>query len=50
MLEQLIVQMAKQEGITEALKAEQSFEWVGRMNSIRSKAEEIMMEEVIHTL
>ncbi len=50
MLERLIVQMAKQEGITDQLKAEQPMIWVGRMNSIRSRAEEIVMEEVINTL
>ena len=50
MLERLIAQMVKQEGVTEQLKAEQPMEWVGRMNSIRNRAEEIVMEEVINTL
>ena len=50
MLERLIVQMVKQEGITEQLKAEQSMVCVGWMNSIRSRAEEIVTEEVINTL
>lgn len=50
MLESLITQMVKQEGVTEQLKAEQPMVWVGRMNSIRSRAEEIVMEEVINTL
>ena len=50
MLERLIAQMVKQEGITDQLKAEQPMIWVGRMNSIRSRAEEIVMEEVINTL
>ena len=50
MLERLIVQMVKQEGITEQLKAEQPMVWVGWMNSIRSRAEEIVLEEVINTL
>ena len=50
MLESLITQMVKQEGVTEQLKAEQPMEWVGRMNNIRSRAEEIVMEEVINTL
>ena len=47
MLERLIVQMAAQEGITESLKKAQSLEWVSRMNSIRSRAEEIILHEVI---
>ena len=50
MLERLIGQMARQEGITEGLKASDQMEWVQRMNSIRSRAEEIVREEVINTL
>ena len=50
MLELLISQMAQQEGITERLKALDQLEWVQRMNSIRSRAEEIVREEVINTL
>ena len=50
MLERLIVQMAAQEGITESLKKAPSLEWVSRMNSIRSRAEEIILHEVILTL
>ena len=50
MLERLIGQMARQEGITERLKASDQMEWVQRMNSIRSRAEEIVREEVINTL
>jgi len=50
MLERLIAQMVKQEGITDQLKAEQPMVWVGRMNIIRNRAEEIVMEEVIHIL
>ena len=50
MLESLITQMVKQESVTEQLKAEQPMVWVGRMNNIRSRAEEIVREEVINTL
>ena len=50
MLDQLIRQMARQEGITESLKAEDQMEWVRRMNSIRSRAEEIVQNEIIYTL
>ena len=50
MLERLISQMAQQEGITEGLKGLDQLEWVQRMNSIRSQAEEIVREEVINTL
>lgn len=50
MLERLIGQMARQEGITEGLKATDQLEWVQKMNSIRSRAEEIVREEIINTL
>lgn len=50
MLERLIGQMVRQEGITEVLKASDQLEWVQRMNSIRSRAEEIVREEIINTL
>lgn len=50
MLERLIGQMARQEGITEGLKASDQLEWFQRMNSIRSRAEEIVKQEIINTL
>ena len=50
MLEHLTVQMVRQEGITEQLKAEQPMMWVGIMNNIRSRAEEIVRDEVVNTL
>ena len=48
-MELLTRQMAKREGVTEALKATDQMEWVRRMNSIRSRAEEIVMRELIYT-
>ena len=50
MLELLISQMAQQEGITERLKATEQMEWIRRMNSVRSRVEEIILEKAIHTL
>ena len=50
MLERLIDQMSAQEGITESLKEAQPLEWINRMNSIRSRAEEIILHDVILTL
>ena len=50
MLERLISQIARQEGITEGLKATDQLEWVQKKNSIRSRAEEIVREEIINTL
>ncbi|MBO5570316.1 MAG: TnpV protein [Clostridia bacterium] len=50
MLERLIDKMAQQEGITESLKAADQMEWFRRMNSIRSRAEETVQNEIIYTL
>ncbi len=50
MLDQLIPQMAQQEGITERMKGTDQLGWVRRMNSIRSRAEEIVRSEIINTL
>jgi len=44
----LISAMAKQEGVTEALKATDQMEWVGRMNNIRNRAEEIILHELVY--
>ena len=46
---QLVDQMAKQEGITEQLKADSQMEWVGHMNNIRQRAEEIIYSELIYS-
>ena len=45
---QLVDQMAKQEGITEQLKADSQMEWVGHMNNIRNRAEEIVLHELVY--
>lgn len=45
----LVKQIAKHEGVTETLKAENQMEWVGRMNSIRSRATEIVNNDLIYT-
>ena len=44
----LIRQMAEREGVTEQLKAADQMEWVRRMNSIRSRAEEIVLHELVY--
>ena len=49
MEQQLISQLAQQEGITEQLKAENQMEWVARMNSIRNRADEIVLNDLIYT-
>ena len=45
----LVKQMADAEGITETLKAGDQMEWVGRMNSCRDRATEIVYHQVIYT-
>ena len=44
----LISTMAKREGVTETLKASDQMEWVGRMNDIRNRAEEIILHELVY--
>ena len=46
-METLISQMQATEGITEALKATDPMVWVQHMNNIRTRAEEIVREELI---
>ena len=46
-MELLIRRIAKQEGVTEALKASDQMEWVRRMNSIKNRAEEIVLQELV---
>ena len=48
-MELLVLQMAKREDVTEALKAADQMAWVAQMNSIRSRAEEIVLHELIYT-
>ena len=47
-IELLVKQMSGCEGVTEALKAANQMEWVAHMNSIRSRAEEIVKSELIY--
>ena len=43
----IIEQMKASEGVTEDLKAADQMAWVGAMNSIRNRAEEIILREMI---
>ncbi len=47
-LDLIIEQMKTAEGVTEELKARNQLEWVGRMNNIRNRAEEIIRSELIY--
>ena len=48
MLFLLVDQMARAEGVTEQLKATDQMAWVGAMNNIRARAEEMMYAELIY--
>ena len=48
MLDRLVPQMAEREGVTEALKAADQMEWVRRMNSIKSRVEEILYHDYVY--
>ena len=44
----MIPRIAEAEGVAEALKAADQLEWVCRMNSIRQRAEETILDELIY--
>ena len=48
MMDQMIAQVAKAEGVTEGLKATEQMEWVRQMNSIRNQAEEVVKADLIY--
>ena len=48
-MEQIILQVAQEEGINEKLKASDQLGWISQMNSIRSQAEEIVLQEIIYS-
>ena len=47
-LDTIIEQMARSQGITEALKAADQMTWVGKMNNIQASAMEIVNSELIY--
>ena len=47
-LEIIETAMMRQEGVTEALKADDQMEWVRRRNNIHSRAEEIVLHELVY--
>ena len=48
-LEQMMPQLTESAGATEELKARNPMRWVGLMNPCKAQAEEILMEELIHS-
>ena len=47
-LDTMIPQMAKAQGVTEAMKARNQLGWVGRMNEIKQSAEESILTEIVY--
>ena len=47
-MERITAQMAKDEGVTEELKASDPMRWTGLMNNIRQVAEETVLRELIY--
>ena len=47
-MDRMIRQMAEAEGISESLKARDQLAWVGRMNNIRQRVEEVVLEEIVY--
>ena len=48
-IEQIIPGLAQTEGVEEMLKTTDQMSWVGQMNNIRQRAEEVILNELIYT-
>ena len=48
-MERISAEMAQREGVDEKLKAADQMEWIRRMNSIRSRAEETVLRELVYS-
>ena len=48
-MEEIVPELAKRAGATEALKATNPMRWVGLMNTCKAQAEEIVMNELIYS-
>ena len=48
MVEEITGRLAKAEGVTEQMKAEDPMKWIGLMNNCKLTAEETVMQELIH--
>ena len=49
MMDMLTAGMAEREGVTEHLKSVDQLGWVRKMNNIRSRAEEVVLHDLIYT-
>ena len=48
MFSRLVKQYAEREGVTEQMKADEMMKWVGLMNNIRNRAEEVVMKKYVY--
>ena len=48
-MEQIVAQMAKNQGVTEELKASDQMKWVQMMNNLQNAAEETVLAELIYS-
>ena len=46
-MEQMVTQMAKENGVTEELKERDPMKWVGLMNTLKAQAEETILTELV---
>ena len=47
-VDKIIAEKAKEQGVTEKLKAENQMLWVGLMNNIKNQSEEIVYKEIVY--
>ena len=47
-MEQMVAQMAKENGVTEELKERDQMKWVCMMNNLQNAAEEVVLAELIY--
>ena len=47
-MELIVPELAKRNGVTEQLKAENQMEWVRQMNACKAQAEEVVKAELIY--
>ena len=47
-VEMLMKQMAEKQGVTEELKLRNQMKWVGLMNNIKTRAEEIVLKNLVY--
>ena len=46
----VVRQMAKNEGVTEQLKSDDWLGWLQKINSIRSRAEEVVLHDYVYAI